>query len=298
MELKDISISFAQNREDIIISAFFADVKKGFYVDVGANHPLYHSVTKLFYDKGWKGINIEPNPKLFEQINKHRSTDINLMTGISDRNGNLTLRVYHSRDGLEGISTMSEEMQKDYLSNENLDNKDYTDIEVKVTTLKEIFTLHKTKHIHFMKVDVEGYEYEVLKGNDWGKFRPELLCIESSHIVKDWRPILKQANYNFVFNDGLNDYYLSKESISRKKNFDYSQTFLIGKPVVGFELSEKLRTLENEVTKFEEESKQLKEQLALKQKELTDKNHLLNEITPLKKHIKRQVLIRLTSKNK
>jgi peptide methionine sulfoxide reductase MsrB len=61
-------ISYAQNREDVIIDAFFPDLKKGFYVDIGAADPNYDSVTKFFYEKGWSGINIEPNPQLFKLL--------------------------------------------------------------------------------------------------------------------------------------------------------------------------------------------------------------------------------------
>lgn len=283
------TISYAQNREDVIIDAFFPDVKNGTYIDVGANHPLYHSVTKLFYDKGWRGINFEPNPMLFKQIEQHRAGDKNLMLGLGDKEGSFDLRVYHSRDGLEGISTLSKDMQDDYKEHVSEDTKDFTDINIKVKTLADVLASSGLEHIHFMKVDVEGFEYEVLKGNDWKRFRPELICIESNHIMKDWRPILKQASYLLVFNDGLNDYYLAAESKHRAEFFDYAKIFLSSKPVVGFELAEQLRTIKENA---DAEINILKTQLAQKDSEIEKTKQLLSEITPLKQHIKRQVKIK------
>ncbi len=70
------TISYAQNREDIIIDAFFKGKSSGFYVDVGANHPVVDSVTKLFYQKGWNGINIEPNPRMASLLIADRPRDI------------------------------------------------------------------------------------------------------------------------------------------------------------------------------------------------------------------------------
>lgn len=279
-------ISFAQNREDIVIKGFFPDVKKGFYVDIGANHPHYHSVTKIFYDSGWKGINVEPNPMLFEQIEDHRKRDINVMKGVGQEEGELKLRVYHSRDGLEGISTFSDQMKDSYSKEKDVDTKAFSDLRVEVTTLKKIFSENMTNQINFMKVDVEGFEYEVLAGNDWKKYRPELICIESNHIVKDWRPVLETADYKLVFNDGLNDYYLAKEAMFRKEYFDYAKTFLLGKPIIGFETAEEIRSLEERLNAL---AKQREDELKAKEKEIKDLKDFIGHITPLKKHIKEHV---------
>ena len=101
-------VSYAQNREDIILSAFFPDLNDGFYVDVGANHPISDSVTKLFYDKGWRGINIEPIKSLHKKLEKDRPEDINLAVGVSSKNGTAKF----SEFDIDGLSTFSDEMTK------------------------------------------------------------------------------------------------------------------------------------------------------------------------------------------
>src|SRR5690349_21423386 len=98
--MSNYRISYAQNREDIILSGFFKNLKKGFYVDVGANHPDTLSITKIFYDQGWSGVNLEPNRELYNLIAQARPRDINLNIGAADTKGELTLREYPDGDGL------------------------------------------------------------------------------------------------------------------------------------------------------------------------------------------------------
>src|SRR5487761_1447583 len=102
-------ISYAQYDEDIILSSLLFDVNKGFYVDVGANHSTHDSVTKYFYDKGWRGVNIEPLKSLSLKLNKDRPKDINVACGVGDKDGSARLREYVD---LSGHSTFDESQQQ------------------------------------------------------------------------------------------------------------------------------------------------------------------------------------------
>jgi hypothetical protein len=99
-------VSYAQNAEDVRLRRAFKDQSSGFYVDVGANHPIENSVTKHFYDSGWTGINVEPAPGPFALIAKERKRDINLNVGCSNRPGSLTL--YTGRGNAIGLSSFEE----------------------------------------------------------------------------------------------------------------------------------------------------------------------------------------------
>lgn len=234
--MQRLVVSYAQNREDRILEAFFKDVHDGFYVDIGANHPLKHSVTKLFYMQGWRGIHVEPNESLAAMLRFDRPEDTILNVGVSEKSGTLAFTEYANH----GLSTFSSEMKEDYKQHTSSFTDTFREYEVPVRTLSEIFAEQKPKHIHFMKVDVEGYEYEVLAGNNWSKYRPEVICIESNHIVKDWRPLLKQQKYTKVFNDGLNDYYLSEEASKREKDFSYAISLLESGEIVNEAVYEKI----------------------------------------------------------
>ncbi len=222
-QLPDSRIYFAQNREDLILESFFKDVKKGFYVDVGACHPHVASVTKRFYLQGWHGINIEPQRNLYGLFEVERKKDINLNIGISDKNGTLTLREYVNN---QGLSTASSRIKEEHERGKGNKTEIYEDITMSVFTLETVFKQHKVKSIQFLKIDVEGFEYEVIKGNNWSAFRPEVICIESNHIVRDWRPLLVEQGYKKLFFDGLNDYYVDPKS-GRAEKFRFVDHVLL-----------------------------------------------------------------------
>lgn len=202
----DIFPVYAQYHEDIILAALLQDVKKGFYVDVGANHEEYHSVTKYFYDRGWRGINIEPIPRLIKEFTKKRPRDINLECAVSSKPGTMKLREYPNQDGLSTLSTAAKkENEKDKLL--------YKEYDVRVDSLEDIFKEQKVKKIDFLKVDVEGYEEEVLKSNSWDKYRPTVICVEANHRNNDWSIYLSKQKYRCVIFDGLNEYYIAQESV-------------------------------------------------------------------------------------
>lgn len=275
-------ISYAQNREDIILSGFFDNDENGFYVDVGAEHPTNLSVTKLFYDKGWNGINIEPIRREYKLFEKERPRDINLNIGIANKEGNLSFREYEG----SGYSTFSEVEKKNHLLDKELTVKKFKDYLVNVVPLKNVFKKYKISSIQFIKIDVEGFEYEVLKSNDWEKYRPEVICIEANHINDDWRPFLKKQKYKMVFFDGLNEYYTDINT-DRDQKFNYIEDIIYKEPIINSLLLEDYRI-------YEIEKKALENDLLLASKELDEAQNLvkklqneLNEISSLKKHIKR-----------
>lgn len=225
------TISYAQNREDLIIAGFLGLKSKGFYVDVGANHPLNDSVTKIFYDHKWSGINIEPIRAHYKDLQKRRPRDINLNIGVASKSGSLTLREYAGT----GLSTFSEAMKQEHEAQPESTTRKFHDYEVPVKELKDIFADYKVEQIDFMKVDVEGYEYDVLVSNDWDKYRPKLICIEANHIEKDWRPLLKKHNYMLEFFDGLNEYYVDKFARDVHK-FSYVDSVVSKQPIITYQL--------------------------------------------------------------
>lgn len=276
------TISYAQNREDVIIRSFFPDVQKGFYVDVGANHPEEDSVTKIFYDKGWNGINIEPNTSLFRLLQKHRKRDTNLNVGISDKPSSLNFREYNNH----GLSTFSRDVQEEH-AEEGDARLSYHDYVVKVVPMGDVVGRHLPDDtvVNFMKIDVEGYEYEVMAGNDWKLFRPELICVEANHVKHDWRPILKKARYTLVFHDGINEYYLREESMSRLDYFDYARDVVLSGIVVGPGVAKRIidgeedrftvQEQDKRIAKLIEENADLERNIAECQSNLTDRRFLL-----------------------
>jgi len=201
-------ISYAQNHEDIILWRALKHVAMGFYIDVGANDPVEDSVTKLFYEHGWNGINIEPSLVYFERLQKERSRDVNLafVVGASDE----IVTFYET--ATRGWSTSNQRVGELYRANGQASLK-----EVQQHRLNTILESHGNKTIHFIKIDVEGAEAEVISGLDFERFRPWVLVVESLDPIshqpeyEKWESKVISGGYNFVFFDGLNRFYVAKE---------------------------------------------------------------------------------------
>jgi len=237
------NIYYSQNQEDLILKSFLSHVENGFYIDIGAHDPSVFSVTKKFYKEGWSGINIEPQKKFYDKLLKSRSRDINLNIALSREKSVLTLRQYSAATGL---STLSESMKEGYLNDETYKGitKKFKEEPVQTRTLKSIIEeFAPDKTIHFLKIDVEGFEKEVIAGNDWSIYRPLLLCIESNHIVDEWRDILEDNQYKEIFFDGLNRYYSPVEKYDELlEKFEYTQVVLSKIPIsaIPFEMFDRM----------------------------------------------------------
>ncbi|AXE54892.1 FkbM family methyltransferase [Aurantimicrobium sp. MWH-Uga1] len=202
-------ISYAQNFEDVILARALSTVERGFYVDIGAWSPHIDSVTKYFYDSGWRGVNVEPNPQAFAEFLSSRVEDINRCIAISDEPGFSTLKILDN----SGLSTLDESVAQTHGSS----GIGYTEIQVECETLSQLFSsIENILEIHFLKVDVEGYESKVLSGNDWNRFRPWIVLIEATYPMTqidtyfESEQILLQNDYLFVYEDGLNRFYLDR----------------------------------------------------------------------------------------
>lgn len=201
--------SFSQNGEDILIDNLLGNRKSGFYVDVGAYNPTRLSNTKRFYTRGWMGINIEPDPRKIKKFYKSRPKDINLNIGVANKNSKLVYFEFEPNT----LSTFSKVAAKEY------QEKRFRLVgtsEIKVSKLSNIFQEYcKDKEIDFLSVDAEGYDLEVLKSNDWKKYKPRLVCVESNPLTdSDLEKLLVKVGYRKVCKN-LNNLIFCLRSIKR-----------------------------------------------------------------------------------
>jgi FkbM family methyltransferase len=205
-------LSYAQNGEDVVLSRAFGADQAGFYVDVGAADPLFHSVTRHFYERGWSGINIEPVRATHAALERERPRDVNLGVGLAARPGSMTF--YELPPEMAGCSSFSETIAAGY-ARQGLVAAERA---VEVTTLVSVCERWASdRTIDFLKVDVEGDERAVLEGADFTRFRPRILVIESTRpgtttpAFEEWEPLVTGAGYRFALFDGLNRFYVRDE---------------------------------------------------------------------------------------
>jgi FkbM family methyltransferase len=208
-------VSYAQNREDVVLFRALRDVINGFYIDVGAQDPEVDSVTKAFYDRGWRGLNIEPVPVWYARLVAARPRDINLNLAVSTTEGEITLHEVEDT----GLSTVHDELARDHRAQGRFTMRTWR---VATMPLRRLCQEHQVKEVHFLKIDVEGAEHEVIISIDFGSVRPWIVVVEAVDPIThepnhgDWEPTLLAAGYEFALFDGLNRFYVAAEHTDLK----------------------------------------------------------------------------------
>jgi FkbM family methyltransferase len=206
----DLDLSYAQNLEDYHLSLAFAGQSNGTYIDVGAGHPIADNVSFWFYERGWRGIVIEPQPELAALYQRLRPRDLAIRGLVGRDCGEID---FYAVDRLHGLSTTVEHAAR----KAKTFGVDYQTIRMPVTTLAQLCETHDVRSIDFLKIDVEGAEGDVLFGGDWKRFRPRVIVIEAIAPVslepawQDWEPFLLAQGYRLALFDTLNRFYVAQE---------------------------------------------------------------------------------------
>lgn len=203
-------ISYAQRYEDMHLLRVFGE-QAGFYIDIGAGHPVYDNVSFAFYLRGWRGITVEPNPWLAQLSEAVRPRDMRIQSLVGEKPGEAT---YYLVDDFHGLSTA---VESHAWAAQRTFGKALQTMTMPVVALRTLCELHAPQTIDFLKIDVEGAEREVLLGNDWHRFRPKVVLAEALEPVTmapawdSWEPLLTGNGYRFAYFDSLNRYYVADE---------------------------------------------------------------------------------------
>lgn len=200
-------ISYAQNFEDVMLWRALKHIEHGFYIDIGAQDPIVDSVSLAFHEHGWNGVHVEPTPHYAELLRQQRAGDTVIQAAVG--NSAAVIKFFEIPD--TGISTADSVIAQQHRER----GFEVREITVSCIPLAAVFESCKTSEIHWLKIDVEGYEKQVLLS--WGdsKKRPWIVVVESTlpltqiETHETWEPILIKHGYTPVYFDGLNRYYIS-----------------------------------------------------------------------------------------
>lgn len=190
---------FSQSGEDASIAAIFRrhleNQYKGFFIDIGAYHPYKGSNTYIFYREGWRGINIDARPNSMAEFKKLRPEDINIEMGIGNSTAVLPFYMIKDKPGmnsfsLEAIKSMGLELEIEKVE------------QVRVSSLENLLDsqLPNGKKIDLMNIDVEGFDYEVLISNNWEKYKPSVICLETEAYT--FNDLIKNKSVSFLIDKG------------------------------------------------------------------------------------------------
>jgi FkbM family methyltransferase len=200
--------SYAQNFEDVMLWRALGHIERGMYIDIGAQDPVVDSVSLAFHERGWQGIHVEPTPHYADLLRQQRPGDTVIQAAAG--HGPAVLRFFEIAD--TGISTADAGIAAGHRER----GFDVHEITVPCVPLSAILEACVAPEIHWMKIDVEGFEQQVL--SSWGAVaaRPWIVVVESTlpltqiETYESWEPILIAHGYDPVYFDGLNRYYVSQ----------------------------------------------------------------------------------------
>ena len=205
-----MDLSYTQNLEDYHLSLAFAGRTTGTYVDVGAGHPVADNVSMWFYERGWRGLVVEPQPGLHALYARLRPRDTAVCGLVGRRTGTAD---FHVVNRLHGLSTTLEAVAR----GAGAFGAGYRTVTAPVATLDDLCAEHGLDDVDFLKIDVEGAEADVLHGADFGRWRPKVIVVEAvtpgagEPAWEAWEPHLLASGYRFALFDTLNRFYVAEE---------------------------------------------------------------------------------------
>jgi FkbM family methyltransferase len=200
-------ISYAQNFEDVLLMRALQGVEQGCYVDVGAQDPRIDSVSLAFYERGWRGVHVEPVESYAEALRLARPGDLVIAAAVGSAQGSA---VFNHIEGT-GLSTLRD----DIAARHGEAGFPVAQTRVAMVSLDEVLERAPKDDIHWLKIDVEGAEDDVLRSWNHARRRPWVVVIESTVPLKGelvhmaWEPRLLAMGYRFAHFDGLNRFYVS-----------------------------------------------------------------------------------------
>ena len=198
--------SYSMDGEDVVISNYFKDKEKGFYIDIGCYHPIHRNNTFLLFKKGWQGMNVDIHDFSIELFNYARPKDLNYNFAVSNKNEKI--KMFFQKE-LSQLSTIDQNQAKKVFQG-TIKEK-----EIQSYTLNEILNFSKlnNKKIDLLDIDVEAADLKVLQGLSFEKFKPELICIEiHEKNLKESQTykFLKDYNYELIWSGVFSHIFRSK----------------------------------------------------------------------------------------
>lgn len=219
-------VSHAQNFEDVILWRALKHVQGGFYIDIGAQDPIVDSVSKSFYDHGWRGIHAEATSRYAKLLREHRPDEQVIQAAIGSGQGTLT---FYEIEGT-GLSTGDRSIAKLHESQ----GRNVRETRVEILPLSSVFEIAEGRDIHWLKIDVEGMEESVIESWGSASARPWIVVVEATlpntqtPTHESWEPRLLSYGYSFAYFDGLSRFYVSNSRSELLDKFGPGPNFFDG----------------------------------------------------------------------
>ena len=196
MEIKN-SVLKRINEEELLCS-FFGN-RKGFFLDVGANHPIDGSQTYGLEKLGWSGICVEPQPKYAQLHEQLRKSKIVCCACGSQSQAGRELTLYALEENASLVPSLVLYSALDQIK---------VSYSVPVETIDKILESNNTEKLDFLSIDVEGFEMDVFAGFSINRWRPSLILVEDHLYDHKVHRLLKESGYKLIRRTELNMWYV------------------------------------------------------------------------------------------
>lgn len=185
--------SFSQFGEDRIIAELLQPLETGFYVDVGAYDPMLLSNTYGLYSASWRGIVIDANPNCVRRLREKRPRDTVVHAAVGEEEKDVDF-VCFAAGNYSTLAEYQTDVPDDVRSTA-------TTVTVRQLALRSILHDNEVRSVDFMNVDCEGADLQVLKSNDWNRWRPAVIAVEDhaeDFSRSETASFLLEKGYNLV----------------------------------------------------------------------------------------------------
>lgn len=199
---------YAQSKppEDAIAAALFTNSDyRNTFVDIGAYDGVTFSNTFHFYEREWKGINLEPHPDNYALLCQNQPHAVNLMFAAG------ATHEYESQIWTApGKSVVTGYALPDWYVASEVPNgrAGLVPMTVNRITLTTVLEQARIETVDLLSLDVDGTELDVLRGLDLSRWRPRLMIIEFNHALAEMSAYLAIYGYRLARNNGLNAFYV------------------------------------------------------------------------------------------
>lgn len=252
--------SYAQNFEDVMLWRALGHLEHGFYIDIGAQDPVTDSVSLAFYQHGWRGVHVEPTAQYSRALREARPDEDVLQVAIGPGRGPMA---FYEFEGT-GLSTGDPSIAASHQA------QGYGAVEtaVAVLSMDALLDRYGNRPVHWLKLDVEGFEKGVLESWRESPVRPWILVVEStlpmSHVAShdEWEGLVLAKGYSFAWFDGLNRFYVHSDHLDLKSSFDRPPNVFDGFALAGT-ASHTFWKRPPELARLEDDLRRLGQQLVL-----------------------------------
>ena len=185
--------------DEYLHKKFFSRRKKGFFIEAGAHNGIDDSNCKFFEENGWSGINIEPDPVIFNDLTNNRPESTNLNVGLGrprDAGRRLPFTTVLDGEFHTGLGSfhLTDEDRERY---EN-EGRTLETIDVQIVSYANVIESYDVEKVDLFSLDVEGGEIDVITGMYGSSVLPKIMCVEYPRVtLKRLREALDILDYKY-----------------------------------------------------------------------------------------------------